>query len=89
MDEYRAFTHAVPVPVLANLTEFEKTPLFTVEELEGAGVRLALYPLSVFRAMSQAAVKVYQAIRTQGTQSGVTDLMQSGTGLCDVLGYQA
>ena len=89
LDEYRAFTGAVDVPVLANITEFGKTPLFTVEELHGAGVRLALYPLSAFRAMSQAALKVYQAVRTQGTQSGVIDLMQTRAELYDVLGYHA
>lgn len=87
--EYRTFTDAIAVPVLANITEFGKTPLFTVDELHGAGVRLALYPLSAFRAMSQAAVKVYQAIRTQGTQIGVTDLMQTRTELYEVLGYHA
>jgi methylisocitrate lyase len=89
LDEYRAFSGAVTVPVLANITEFGKTPLFTVEELRGAGVRLALYPLSAFRAMSQAAARVYQAVRTQGTQSGVTDLMQTRDDLYDVLGYHA
>ena len=89
LDEYQAFTGALSVPVLANITEFGKTPLFTVEELRGAGVRLALYPLSAFRAMSQAAEKIYQAVRTQGTQSGVTDLMQSRAELYDVLGYHA
>ena len=89
LDEYQAFTGALSVPVLANITEFGKTPLFTVEELRGAGVRLALYPLSAFRAMSQAAEKIYQAVRTQGTQSGVTDLMQSRAELYNVLGYHA
>ncbi len=87
--EYRAFTLAVDVPVLANITEFGKTPLFTVEELHGAGVRLALYPLSAFRAMSQAALNLYQTVRSQGTQSGVTDLMQTRAELYDVLGYHA
>lgn len=87
--EYRAFTSALAVPVLANITEFGKTPLFTVEELHGAGVRLALYPLSAFRAMSQAALKVYQTLRSQGTQSGVTGLMQSRAELYEVLGYHA
>lgn len=87
--EYRAFTDAVEVPVLANITEFGKTPLFTVEELHGAGVRLALYPLSAFRAMSQAALKVYQTLRSEGTQSGMTGLMQTRAELYDVLGYHA
>ncbi len=89
LDEYRAFTAALHVPVLANITEFGRTPLFTIEELHGAGVRLALYPLSAFRAMSQAASKVYQTVRTQGTQQGVTDLMQTRDELYDVLGYHA
>lgn len=89
LDEYRAFTSALGerVSVLANLTEFGKTPLFTVEELRGAGVRLALYPLSAFRAMSKAALTVYETLRTQGTQQGVTDLMQTRSELYDVLGY--
>jgi methylisocitrate lyase len=89
LDEYRAFTGALGVPVLANITEFGKTPLFAVEELRGAGVRLALYPLSAFRAMSQAALKIYQTLRTQGTQNGITDLMQTRAELYDVLGYHA
>ncbi|MES2921102.1 MAG: methylisocitrate lyase [Verrucomicrobiota bacterium] len=89
LDEYRTFTDALDVPVLANITEFGNTPLFTVEELHEAGVRLALYPLSAFRAMSQAALKVYQTLRTQGTQSSVTDLMQTRAELYEVLGYHA
>jgi methylisocitrate lyase len=89
LDEYRAFASALGegVPVLANLTEFGKTPLFTVEELRGTGVRLVLYPLSAFRAMNQAAATIYQTLRTQGTQQGVTHLMQSRDELYDVLGY--
>jgi methylisocitrate lyase len=89
LDEYRAFTSALgeSVPVLANLTEFGKTPLFTVEELRGSGVRLVLYPLSAFRAMNQAALTVYETLRTQGTQQGVTHLMQTRDELYDVLGY--
>ncbi len=90
LDEYRAFTAALgPVPVLANLTEFGRTPLFTREELRSAGVRLALYPLGAFRAMSRAAEGVYAAIREQGTQAGVTDRMQTRAELYDVLGYEA
>ena len=89
LDEYRAFTSAVEVPVLANITEFGKTPLFSVTELHSAGVRLALYPLSAFRAMSQAAAKVYQTVRTQGTQNGVIDQMQTRAELYNVLGYHA
>ena len=89
LDEYRAFTSALgeSVPVLANLTEFGKTPLFTVEELRGTGVRLVLYPLSAFRAMNKAAFAVYETLRTQGTQQGVTPLMQTRGELYDVLGY--
>lgn len=87
LDEYRQFTAAVPVPVLANITEFGKTPLFTTTELADAGVRLALYPLSAFRAMSAAALAVYQALRRDGTQQAMLDGMQTRTELYDVLGY--
>lgn len=87
LDEYRAFTKAVPVPVLANITEFGKTPLFTVDELGDAGVRLVLYPLSAFRAMSRAAEMVYGALRQHGTQQEVVDLMQTRDELYEVLGY--
>ena len=87
LDECKQFTHAVKVPVLANITEFGKTPLFTTQELGGAGVRLALYPLSAFRAMSKAAERVYGELRQQGTQKGVLDSMQSRTELYEVLGY--
>ncbi|MFZ5483764.1 MAG: methylisocitrate lyase [Pseudomonadota bacterium] len=84
---YRQFVDAVKVPVLANITEFGSTPLFTVDELRGAGVGLVLYPLSAFRAMNQAALKVYQGIRQGGTQKHVLDLMQSRMELYDYLGY--
>ena len=87
LDEYKQFTKAVRVPVLANITEFGKTPLFTVKELGDAGVRLALYPLSAFRAMSKAAERVYAALREDGTQKGVLDSMQTRSELYDVLGY--
>lgn len=87
--EYRQFTQAVPVPVLANLTEFGRTPLFTVAELGGAGVRLVLYPLSAFRAMSRAALEVYQHIRRDGTQAAVVPQMQTRQQLYDVLGYES
>jgi len=87
LDEYRQFTSAVKVPVLANITEFGKTPLFTVAELASAGVQLVLYPLSAFRAMSKAAEAVYGAIRTEGTQKSVVDRMQTRAELYDVLGY--
>ena len=87
LDEYRQFTSAVTVPVLANLTEFGKTPMFTTSELADAGVRLALYPLSAFRAMSRAAENVYRALREDGTQQGVVDTMQTRDELYEVLGY--
>jgi methylisocitrate lyase len=87
LDEYRQFTAALPVPVLANLTEFGQTPLYTVAELAGAGVRLVLYPLSAFRAAARAQLRVYQAIRTEGTQRSVLDLMQTRAELYEVLGY--
>lgn len=87
LEEYQQFTSAIRVPVLANLTEFGKTPLFTVAELEQVGISLALYPLSAFRAMSKAASGVYQAIRADGTQRNVTDRMQTRSELYDVLGY--
>ena len=87
LDEYKQFTQAVKVPVLANITEFGKTPLFTTQELGGAGVQLALYPLSAFRAMSKAAERVYGELRQQGTQKGVLDTMQTRAELYDVLGY--
>jgi methylisocitrate lyase len=85
--EYRQFSSALGVPVLANLTEFGQTPLFTVAELATAGVRLVLYPLSAFRAAARAQLTVYSAIRERGTQKSVLDLMQSREELYDVLGY--
>lgn len=88
LDQYRRFAEAVEIPVLANMTEFGNTPLFTTQELADAGVSLALYPLSAFRAMSAAALKVYQAIRDEGTQEGVVDLMQTRDELYDFLGYE-
>jgi methylisocitrate lyase len=87
LDDYAAFTRAVRVPVLANLTEFGLTPYFTVDELAKAGIKLVLYPLSAFRAMSRAAENVYAAIRTQGTQRSVVDSMQTRDELYDVLRY--
>jgi methylisocitrate lyase len=87
LDEYRQFTSAVRVPVLANITEFGKTPLFATQELAAAGVKLVLYPLSAFRAMSKAALAVYGAIRREGTQKSVLDLMQTRAELYEVLGY--
>ncbi len=87
LDEYQRFTTEVGVPVLANITEFGKTPLFTLEELAGAGVKIALYPLSAFRAMNQAAQTVYETLRRAGTQKGVVDRMQTRVELYAVLGY--
>ena len=89
LDEYRQFTDTIQVPVLANLTEFGQTPLFTTEELAGVGIRMALYPLTAFRAMSKTALDVYTDLREKGTQSGVVDRMQTRMELYDVLGYQA
>ena len=89
LDEYRQFTAAIRVPVLANLTEFGKTPLFTTDELREVGVGMALYPLSAFRAMSAAALRVYETLRSEGTQASVVDSMQTRMELYDVLGYQA
>jgi methylisocitrate lyase len=87
LDEFRQFAAAVPVPVLANITEFGQTPLFTTTELGAAGVRVVLYPLSAFRAAARAQFTVYGAIRQQGTQKSVLDLMQTRAELYDVLGY--
>lgn len=87
LEEYRDFTSAIEVPVLANITEFGKTPLFRADELAQHGVRLVLYPLSAFRAMNRAAERVYQAIRQDGSQASVVDLMQTRAELYDVLGY--
>ncbi|MDX1507811.1 MAG: methylisocitrate lyase, partial [Woeseiaceae bacterium] len=89
VDEYKQFTDAVDVPVLANLTEFGKTPLFTTAELDAVGVRMALYPLSAFRAMAKAALNVYETIRNDGTQQAVVDTMQTRAELYEVLNYQA
>lgn len=87
--EYQQFTQAIGVPLLANLTEFGKTPLFTADELAAAGVAMTLYPLSAFRAMSAAALNVYQTIRNDGTQAAAVDSMQTREELYDVLDYQA
>ena len=84
---YKQFVDAVKVPVLANITEFGSTPLFTVDELASADVSMVLYPLSAFRAMNQAALKVYQTMRKEGTQKNVVNLMQSRAELYEYLGY--
>lgn len=87
LDTYRKFAAAVKVPLLANITEFGATPLFTVDELRAASVSMVLYPLSAFRAMNKAALNVYQAIRRDGTQKNVVDTMQTRMELYDVIGY--
>jgi methylisocitrate lyase len=89
LDEFTAFTRALAVPVLANITEFGKTPLFTIDDLRGAGIAMVLYPLSAFRAMNAAAVEVYRTIRADGTQRAVTDRMQTRAELYEVLNYHA
>jgi len=87
LEQYRQFVRTVGVPVMANITEFGKTPLYTVKELGSVGVRMVLYPLSAFRAMSAAALDVYRAIRTKGTQKSVIDRMQTRTDLYEFLNY--
>ena len=87
LEMYKKFAGAVKVPILANITEFGSTPLYTVEELAQAEVSLVLYPLSAFRAMSAAALLVYQTLRREGTQRGVLDLMQTRADLYDYLDY--
>ncbi|WP_211279313.1 methylisocitrate lyase [Pandoraea oxalativorans] len=86
---YRQFADAVKVPVLANITEFGSTPLFTVDELKSAQVGLVLYPLSAFRAMNKAAENVYHTIRRDGTQKAVLDTMQTRAELYESIGYHA
>ena len=86
---YKQFAAAVKVPVLANITEFGATPLFTVDELRGADVSMVLYPLSAFRAMNQAALKVYEAVRQDGTQANVVNLMQTRAELYEHLNYHS
>jgi methylisocitrate lyase len=86
---YRKFADAVKVPILANITEFGQTPLFSTEELGSANVAMALYPLSAWRAANAAALKVYQAIRKDGHQKNVVDLMQSRDDLYDYLDYHS
>ena len=87
--QYASLAAAVDVPIMANLTEFGRTPLYDLTELRGAGVHVALYPLSAFRAMSRAAQLVYGAIRRDGTQRAVLDIMQTRSELYDVLDYEA
>jgi len=87
LEDYRAFTQALEVPVLANITEFGRTPLFNRAELAEAGLAMALYPLSAFRAMSQAALEVYRTIHREGDQKSVLERMQTREELYEVLGY--
>jgi methylisocitrate lyase len=87
LDDYRAFTAAVPVPVLANLTEFGQTPCFALDELHSAGIAMALYPLSASRAAASASLEVYRAIRKNGTQQAVVGRMQTRADLYTTLGY--
>lgn len=89
LNMYRQFVEAVKVPVLANITEFGATPLFTVDELATTGVGMVLYPLSAFRAMNQAALNVYQSVRKDGTQKNLLEQMQTRADLYDHLGYHA
>jgi methylisocitrate lyase len=86
---YRKFADAVKAPVLANITEFGKTPLFTVDELRSANVAIALYPLSAFRAMNKAALKVYEAVRRTGSQQSVLAEMQTRDELYEFLNYHS
>ena len=86
---YRKFVDATKIPVLANITEFGKTPLFTLDELRSVGVALALYPLSAFRAMNKAALNVYQTLRREGTQKNVVATMQTRDELYEYLDYHA
>lgn len=89
LDMYRRFADTLGVPVLANITEFGSTPLYSTSQLAAAKVGLVLYPLSAFRAMNQAALKVYEAIRRDGSQQAVLDLMQTRADLYEFLGYHA
>ena len=89
LGQYKHFADAVKVPILANITEFGQTPLFNCEELAGQGVGMVLYPLSAFRAMSKAALDVYQTIAINGDQKAVVDKMQTRMELYEVLGYHA
>jgi methylisocitrate lyase len=89
LDMYRKFADAVKVPILANITEFGKTPLFSTKELASANVAMALYPLSAWRAANAAMLKVYAALRSEGHQKSVVELMQSRDDLYDYLDYHA
>jgi len=86
---YRRFAEAVKVPVLANITEFGKSPMFTVDELRSANVAIVLYPLSAFRAMNKAAFKVYETVRKAGTQKSLLPEMQTREELYEVINYHS
>jgi len=88
LDEYKTLTNELDVPVLANITEFGKTPLFTVKELKSVGVSMVLYPLTAFRVMSEVALDVYRTVREQGTQKSLLDKMQKRTELYEILDYE-
>jgi methylisocitrate lyase len=87
ISQYHQFVQRLPVPILANITEFGKTPLFSLSELRSVGVHCILYPLSAFRAMSKVALNVYQTIRTEGSQRSVIDTMQTREELYQILNY--
>jgi methylisocitrate lyase len=89
LDDYRKFKAAVKVPILANLTEFGSTPFFTVDELRGAGVDIALYCCGAYRAMNKAALHFYETVRREGTQKNIIDALQTRDALYDFLGYHA
>ena len=89
LEMYRTFADALRVPVLANITEFGETPLYTASELAGAGVGIALYPLSAFRAMNKAALEVYRTLLRDGTQKAAVETMQTRAELYEFLGYHA
>ena len=89
LDQYKTFTDSINAPVLANLTEFGMTPLYTVEEMRDAGVKIILYPLSAARSMADAAMKTYEAIKQDGTQKNQIDNMQTRTDLYKTLNYEA
>lgn len=89
LKEYEDFTSDIKVPVLANITEFGSTPMFTVEELASVGIDMVLYPLSGFRAMNKAALAVFEAILKEGTQSSTLDIMQTRMELYDMLDYHS
>ena len=89
IDMYRKFADAVKVPILANITEFGKTPLFTVDELRSANCAMVLYPLTAFRAMNKAALKVYEGLRKTGSQKGLLGEMQTREELYDIINYHS